>query len=130
MIAKTKQKITWYPDNFNPLKDFFYAMITSVRSEVNHLTSTFEMYLISGEYFYTDKNEKKIFRNFNFSIKRSEVHEYLLKNASKKDGADNIEEAYYNLLLDQMAKDLSNYIQIASGELELQENMPKNLKIA
>lgn len=130
MIAKTKQKITWYPDNFNPVKDNFFAMITGVSMDVNYETSEFQLYRIAGEYFYTDKGAKKQFKNFNFTLTRKEVDGYLLANGTKKGGAASLDEAFYNLLLEQMAKDLSNYIQIGSSELELQDNLPKNLKFS
>jgi len=116
MIVKTKQKITFYPDQFNPKKEFFYGEINAVN------ITEFKTILVSGNYFYKDAGQKINFGAFNFPVERAEAESYFYKFSSKKtDFLSALEESLYYIVLEEMVKDLSNKTGIATSDLEISE---------
>lgn len=122
MIVKTKSKITFYPDRFNPKKEFFYGEIRSVE------ITDFKNILVSGSYFYKEANENVSLGQFNFNVKRNEAEAYFSKfTSAKTDFMSVLEETLYYVLLEEMAKDLASIAGIAKGDLEITD-FQKNLK--
>ena len=122
MIVKTKAKITFYPDKFNPKKEFFYGEITEYRG------IGFNGILIEGSYYFKESQEKVSLGRFNFEVKRSQIEEYFAKFKSRKtEFFSAFEEPLYYILLEEMAKDLSEKTGILVSDLEIVDNS-KNLK--
>jgi hypothetical protein len=122
MIVKTKAKITFYPDRFNPKKEFFYGEIRSVE------ITEFKNILVSGSYFYKEAGENVSIGQFIFNVQRKEAKAYFAKfTSAKTDFMSALEESLYYILLEETAKDLSEKTGILVSDLEIVDNS-KNLK--
>ncbi len=117
MIVKTKAKITFYPDKFNPKKEFFFGEIVSV--EINE----FKNILVAGTYFYKDAGQNVSLGQFKFNVERKAAEAYFAKfSSAKTDFMSALEESLYYILLEEMAKDLAEKTGITASDLEITEN--------
>lgn len=110
MKLKTNVKIDFNNGLFERKKDFFEAEITTFE------VTEFKEIKISGQYYYTLKDQKVILRPFNVNVKKNSFNDYLAKfGADNASSMDVIENIFYFILKEEMAKEFA--IDIASIDI-------------
>lgn len=110
MKLKTNVKIDFNTGLIERKKDFFEAEIL-----VFDVTE-FKNIRISGQYYYTSQGEKVNIRPFNVSVNKNAFNTYLAKlGAGSADSMDIIENIFYFILKEEMAKEFA--IDIATIDI-------------
>ncbi len=102
MKLKTNVKIDFNTGLIERKKDFFEATIITFE------VTEFKDIKISGQYYYTLKDEKVNIRPFNVYVKKDDFNAYLTKLGAGSAGSmDIIENIFYFILKEEMAKEFA-----------------------
>lgn len=106
MKLKTNVKIDFNDGLFGRKKDFFEAEILKFGVD------EFKEIQISGKYYYTSNGAKVDLRFFNINVKKNDFNAYLSKlGAGSAESMDIIENIFYFILKEEMAKEFSIAIE-------------------